>query len=59
MAFEEEHEEADMLRFEQSLFVDESSNVRGSGYRILLKSSNGDVVEHSVRFSFQVSNNEA
>lgn len=44
---------------EWELFVDGSLNANGSGAGILLKNMRGDLMEHSLRFSFQVSNNKA
>lgn len=44
---------------EWKLFIDGSSNTRGSKVGILLKNSKGDLLEHSLRFSFQASNNKA
>ncbi|XP_072052252.1 uncharacterized protein [Arachis hypogaea] len=41
------------------LFVDGASNPQGSGAGVLLKSSEGVVIEHSLRFSFKASNNQA
>lgn len=40
------------------LFMDGSSNAQGSGARILLKIQNGDLLEHSLRFSSHALNNE-
>lgn len=42
-----------------SMFVDGLSNAKGSGAEILLKSSNDDLVEHSLSFGFQAPKNEA
>nr|XP_025703449.1 uncharacterized protein LOC112805264 [Arachis hypogaea] len=42
-----------------TLFVDGASNPQGSGAGILLESSDGIVLEHSLRFSFKASNNQA
>ncbi|XP_072084713.1 uncharacterized protein [Arachis hypogaea] len=42
-----------------TLFVDGASNPQGSGAGILLESSDGIVIEHSLRFSFKASNNQA
>lgn len=44
--------------FEWDFFVDGSSNARVSGTGILLKSPNSDLLEHSLHFGFQASNNE-
>nr|XP_025678202.1 uncharacterized protein LOC112778047 [Arachis hypogaea] len=41
------------------LFVDGASNPQGSGAGILLENPDGVVVEHSLRFSFKPSNNQA
>ncbi|XP_016165249.1 uncharacterized protein LOC107607864 [Arachis ipaensis] len=41
------------------LFVDGASNPQGSGAGILLENPEGVVVEHSLRFSFRASNNQA
>lgn len=41
------------------MYVDRSSNTKGSGARILLRNSTRDLMEHSFRFSFQASNNKA
>lgn len=40
------------------LFVDGSSNARGSRAEILLKNLKGDLLDHFLRFDFQASNNE-
>ncbi|XP_072074122.1 uncharacterized protein [Arachis hypogaea] len=42
-----------------TLFVDGASNPQGAGAGILLESSDGIVIEHSLRFSFKASNNQA
>ncbi|XP_072073769.1 uncharacterized protein [Arachis hypogaea] len=42
-----------------SLFVDGASNPQGSGAGILLESPEGIILEHSLRFSFKASNNQA
>ncbi|XP_072087199.1 uncharacterized protein [Arachis hypogaea] len=42
-----------------TLFVDGASNPQGSGAGILLESSDGIVLEHSLCFSFKASNNKA
>ncbi|XP_057739852.1 uncharacterized protein LOC130956943 [Arachis stenosperma] len=42
-----------------TLFVDGASNPQGSGAGILLESSDGIILEHSLRFSFKASNNQA
>lgn len=44
---------------EWELFVDGSSNVKGSRASMLLKSPHGDLIEHSLQFGFQASTNEA
>ncbi|XP_072062069.1 uncharacterized protein [Arachis hypogaea] len=41
------------------LFVDEASNTQGSGAGILLENEEGIILEHSLRFSFKASNNQA
>ncbi|XP_072059698.1 uncharacterized protein [Arachis hypogaea] len=41
------------------LFVDGASNPQGSGAGILLENPEGVVIEHSLRFSFKASNNQA
>ncbi|XP_057719175.1 uncharacterized protein LOC130933561 [Arachis stenosperma] len=41
------------------LFVDGASNPQGSGAGILLESPEGVIIEHSLRFSFKASNNQA
>ncbi|XP_015961768.1 uncharacterized protein LOC107485744 [Arachis duranensis] len=41
------------------LFVDGASNPQGSGAGILLESPEGIILEHSLRFSFKASNNQA
>ncbi|XP_016206511.1 uncharacterized protein LOC107646883 [Arachis ipaensis] len=41
------------------LFVDGASNTQGSGAGILLENPGGVIVEHSLRFSFRASNNQA
>ncbi|XP_057745745.1 uncharacterized protein LOC130963660 [Arachis stenosperma] len=41
------------------LFVDGASNPHGSGAGILLENAEGVVIEHSLRFSFKASNNQA
>lgn len=38
--------------------MDGSSNSRGSGIEILMKYSNGDLMEHSLRFCLKALNNE-
>nr|XP_025682208.1 uncharacterized protein LOC112783462 [Arachis hypogaea] len=42
-----------------TLFVDGASNPHGSGAGILLENTEGVVIEHSLRFSFKASNNQA
>ncbi|XP_072071786.1 uncharacterized protein [Arachis hypogaea] len=42
-----------------NLFVDGASNPQGSGAGILLESSEGIILEHSLWFSFTASNNQA
>ncbi|XP_015945427.1 uncharacterized protein LOC107470543 [Arachis duranensis] len=42
-----------------SLFVDGASNPQGSGAGVLLESPEGIILEHSLRFSFKASNNQA
>nr|XP_029145223.1 uncharacterized protein LOC112717554 [Arachis hypogaea] len=42
-----------------TLFVDGASNPQGAGAGILLESSDGLILEHSLRFSFKASNNQA
>ncbi|XP_057757888.1 uncharacterized protein LOC130976943 [Arachis stenosperma] len=42
-----------------NLFVDGASNPQGSGAGILLESPEGIILEHSLRFSFKASNNQA
>ncbi|XP_072054745.1 uncharacterized protein [Arachis hypogaea] len=44
---------------EWTLFVDGASNPHGAGAGMLLESSEGIVLEHSLRFSFKASNNQA
>ncbi|XP_057760016.1 uncharacterized protein LOC130980341 [Arachis stenosperma] len=41
------------------LFVDGASNPQGSGAGILLENPEGVIIEHSLRFSFRASNNQA
>ena len=41
------------------LFVDGATNAQGSGARLILTSPDGIDTEYALRFSFQVSNNEA
>ncbi|XP_057725573.1 uncharacterized protein LOC130941176 [Arachis stenosperma] len=41
------------------LFVDGASNPHGSGAGILLENAEGVAIEHSLRFSFKASNNQA
>ncbi|XP_072056333.1 uncharacterized protein [Arachis hypogaea] len=41
------------------LFVDGASNPQGSGAGILLQNPKGVIIEHSLRFSFKASNNQA
>nr|XP_025662042.1 uncharacterized protein LOC112757703 [Arachis hypogaea] len=42
-----------------TLFVDGASNPQGAGAGILLESSDGIILEHSLRFSFKANNNQA
>nr|XP_025665327.1 uncharacterized protein LOC112764025 [Arachis hypogaea] len=42
-----------------TLFVDGASNPQGAGAGVLLESSDGIILEHSLRFSFKASNNQA
>ncbi|XP_019435906.1 PREDICTED: uncharacterized protein LOC109342364 [Lupinus angustifolius] len=42
-----------------TIFVDESSNPRGSGAGILLEDGQGVTIEHSLTFTFPTSNNQA
>ncbi|XP_015965562.1 uncharacterized protein LOC107489321 [Arachis duranensis] len=42
-----------------TLFVDGASNPQGAGAGILLESSDGLILKHSLRFSFKASNNQA
>ncbi|XP_072060454.1 uncharacterized protein [Arachis hypogaea] len=42
-----------------TLFVDGASNPQGAGAGILLESSDGIIIEHSLKFSFKASNNQA
>ncbi|XP_016207175.1 uncharacterized protein LOC107647621 [Arachis ipaensis] len=42
-----------------TLFVDGASNPQGAGAGVLLESSDGIVLEYSLRFSFKASNNQA
>ena len=42
-----------------NLFVDRSSNHKGTGVSVILESPEGDVLERVVRLGFQASNNEA
>ncbi|XP_072059858.1 uncharacterized protein [Arachis hypogaea] len=44
---------------EWSLFVDGASNPHGAGVGMLLENSEGIALEHSLRFSFKASNNQA
>nr|XP_025702980.1 uncharacterized protein LOC112803717 [Arachis hypogaea] len=44
---------------EWSLFVDGASNPHGAGAGMLLENSEGIALEHSLRFSFKASNNQA
>lgn len=39
--------------------MDGLSNSGGSGARIMLKNSKGDLLKHSLHFGFQASNNES
>ncbi|KAF5795600.1 putative nucleotidyltransferase, Ribonuclease H [Helianthus annuus] len=41
------------------LYTDGSSNVKGTGLGILLKSLQGDIIPHSIACEFQTTNNEA
>lgn len=41
------------------LQVDGSSNFKGSGLELVLRSSNREKIKQSIRFGFQVTNNEA
>nr|XP_025632973.1 uncharacterized protein LOC112727450 [Arachis hypogaea] len=42
-----------------TLYVDGASNPKGAGAGILLESSDGIILEHSLRFTFKASNNQA
>ena len=42
-----------------TLSVDGSSNIKGSGLGIVLKSPQGDILEQSIRCEFRATNNEA
>lgn len=42
-----------------SVFVDGSSNPKGKRVGIILDSEEGDIIEHSLRFDFPSSNNQA
>ena len=42
-----------------SLSIDGSSNIKGSGLGLVLKSPNGDIVEQSIHCEFRATNNEA
>ncbi|XP_072060188.1 uncharacterized protein [Arachis hypogaea] len=44
---------------EWSLYVDGSSNPQGCGVGIILDDSHGNVIEHSLNFSFKASNNQS
>ncbi|KAD4585878.1 hypothetical protein E3N88_23479 [Mikania micrantha] len=44
---------------EWTLFTDGSSNVRGTGLGIILKSPQGDIIPQSISCEFQATNNEA
>ena len=44
---------------EWSLYIDGSSNPQGCGAGIILDDSHGNVIEHSLNFSFKASNNQS
>ncbi|XP_072061946.1 uncharacterized protein [Arachis hypogaea] len=44
---------------EWSLYVDGSSNPQGCGAGIIVNDSHGNVIEHSLNFSFKASNNQS
>ncbi|GAA0141160.1 hypothetical protein LIER_02367 [Lithospermum erythrorhizon] len=41
------------------LYVDEASNEKAAGARILIKGPNSEAFEYALRFSFKATNNEA
>lgn len=50
---------AEFTAGDEEVYVDRSSNVKGSGAGMLLRNPSGDLLEHSLRFRFAASNNEA
>jgi len=42
-----------------TIHVDDSSNAKGSGARVVLESNSGSILEQSLRFKFPTSNNQA
>ncbi|XP_061374604.1 uncharacterized protein LOC133316836 [Gastrolobium bilobum] len=51
--------EQDRANEDWTIFVDGSSNVKGSGAGIIVESPQGITVEHSIHFGFKASNNQA
>ncbi|XP_061375349.1 uncharacterized protein LOC133317499, partial [Gastrolobium bilobum] len=41
------------------IYVDRSSNIKGSGVGVIVESPQGITVEHSIHFGFKASNNQA
>ncbi|XP_061339765.1 uncharacterized protein LOC133286378 [Gastrolobium bilobum] len=53
------HPERTQSEDDWTIFVDGSSNLKGSGARIIVESPQGVTVKHSIHFGFKASNNQA